>query len=99
MNLPAAAASPAEPGPRRAGTVPVGYFIKDETGAWREVVNKVNRPDGRTVFWLRGTERPMGVVSTSLIDWSKTEPKAVRNAAESGDVAASMATVEKIKKR
>ena len=41
----------------------------------------------------------MGVVSTSLIDWSKTEPKAVRNAAESGDVAASMATVEKIKKR
>ena len=81
MSLSVAQSNSAEHAPRRAGTVPVGYFIRDDAGAWREVVNKVNRTDGRTVFWLRGAEKPIGVISASLIDWSRTKPEAEPNAA------------------
>ncbi|MBS2533270.1 hypothetical protein KGQ20_10840 [Catenulispora sp. NF23] len=44
-------------------------------------MNKVNRPDGKTVFWLRGANKPIGAVSASFIDWSKTEPEARHDAA------------------
>jgi hypothetical protein len=81
VSLPAVAANSAEHAPRQAGTVPVGYFVRDDAGDWREVVNKVNRTDNRTVFWLRGADKPIGVVSTSLIDWSRTKPKAEPDAA------------------